>query len=87
MKLPKLLRLSNLITLYNAILEGKQVQVTINVKEPPKPEYPPPRVTDWHWQYNAVIYVRANRRGTTHWASIPFEVPVGSYDVVLRRKF
>lgn len=80
-------RLANAITICRAILDGKQVQIVINIKEPKQPAPPSSTfvpICDSR-QYRARIYVRTNRKQTGRWASIPFEIPEGYYQVVFNK--
>lgn len=85
-------KLTNVVTICRSILEGRQIHIVVQVKEPPEPTTPPSlfvqkyRGIDTRYSYQIEAYVRTSRRRTTKWASIPVEIPDGTYVMTLRRK-
>lgn len=79
MKLPKL---TNIVTICRAILDGKQIQIVVNVKNPvtPTPVAEKPKSISQH--YTIETTVRTSRHQRSRWAPVPMEVPAGRYRVV-----
>lgn len=79
MHLPKL---TTIRTICKAILDGNQIQIVVNVKNPvtqtPVPEKP--RAISQH--YTIETTVRTSRHQRSRWAPVPLEVPAGKYRVV-----